>query len=401
MANHAAQECVRKKARTSAPVVLVAPDSYKGSLSAIEAAEAMRAGVLRAWPHAVVRMFPMADGGEGMIDSLISCGGRRKSVLVRDARGVERETVCGELPNGVIAIESAQIVGITDAANTSIPVGERSTLGVGDAIRKAMDASATRITVGLGGSATNDGGAGLLVALGLRLLDDEGNELAPTPEAMAGLARVDAAGLDERLKGIDLQVLSDVNSPLTGEAGATAVFGPQKGVTKDQVPIFDARLAHFADCVEAAMGRAARELPGSGAAGGLGFALRMLGATLRPGAEVIADVIGLEDALADVDLVMTGEGASDQQTVRGKTPYVVATRARKHAKPVVLVSGYVRPDALAELDQHFAACFSCVPGPVELAWAMRNAALCVANTAEQVVRLAGCGAARGVSCKLL
>ncbi len=372
------------------PVVVVAPDSFKGSLTAIEAADAMRTGILRVWPEAVVRCFPMADGGEGMIDSLISCGGQRRLVQARDARGVEREVLCGVLPMGVVAIESAQIVGIIDALNLSIPVGDRSTLGVGDAIRKAIDDGATRITIGLGGSCTNDGGAGLLVALGLRLLDAEDHDLQPTPGGMAGLARVDASALDPRLKHIDLQVLSDVNSPLTGEAGATAVFGPQKGVTKEQVGVFDARLAHFADCLESAMQQSARDLPGSGAAGGLGFALRMLGATLRPGAEVIADVIGLEAALADATLVITGEGASDRQTVRGKTPFVVSTRARKQGKPVVLLSGYVAPDSLAELGEHFLACLSCVPGPVELAWAMKNAALCVANTTEQIVRLATC-----------
>jgi len=373
--------------QSASPVVVVAPDSFKGSLTAVEAAQAMREGVLRVWPQARVLCFPMADGGEGMIDALISCGGTRKQMLARDARGVEREVLCGELPNGVVAVESAQIVGITDALNVSIAVGERTTLGLGDVLRKAMDGGARRITVGLGGSCTNDGGAGLLVALGVRLLDDEGNQLPPTPEGLARLARVDASGLDARLQQVDLQVLCDVDSPLTGKTGATAVFGPQKGVTAEQEPIYDARLAYFADCLERELQRSARDLPGSGAAGGLGFALRMLGATLRPGAEVIADGIGLEDAIAGADLVLTGEGASDGQTVRGKTPYVVSTRARRHGVPTVLLSGYVAPDSLRKLGEHFTACLSCVPGPVDLAWAMGHAAQSVANTAEQIVRL--------------
>lgn len=367
--------------------IVVAPDSFKGSLTAIRAAEAMRQGIQRAHADLDVRCFPMADGGEGMIDSLISCGGMRRLTSARDARGVEREVATGLLPDGTIAIEAAQIVGIMDAANTSIAVTHRTTLGVGDAIRRAMDAGSKHIVVGLGGSCTNDGGAGLLVALGARLLDDRGTELPPVPEALQKVARIDLTCLDRRLAFLDLQVLSDVDNPLTGVEGATAVFGPQKGVEAGQISLLDSGLVRFAGCLEHALGKSACDLPGSGAAGGLGFALRMLGATLRPGAEVIADVIGLDAALREATIVVTGEGASDTQTLHGKAPFVVCRRARRFGKPTILLSGCIDPLSVAELNKHFLCCLPCVPGPVELATAMKNAASYIATTAEQITHL--------------
>lgn len=380
---------VKKISHASAGLhsVVVAPDSFKGSLTAMQAAEAMRQGIQRAKADLDVSCFPMADGGEGMIDSLISRGGTKRSVPARDARGVEREIVTGLLPDGIAAIEAAQIVGITDTANTGIAVAQRTTLGVGDAIRRAMDTGCKRITVGLGGSCTNDGGAGLLVALGARLLDECGKELSPTPEALQRITRVDLAGLDRRLGDIEIQVLSDVDNPLLGEVGATTVFGPQKGVEAEQVALFDSALARFADCIENAIGKLARNLPGSGAAGGLGFALRLLGATLRPGAEVIAEIIGLDKALRKASFVMTGEGASDAQTLRGKAPFVVCNRARRFGKPTMLLSGYIDPSSVAELNRHFLCCLSCVPGPIDRATAMKNASSYLATTAEQIMRI--------------
>lgn len=375
------------RADAKGQIILLAPDSFKGSLTASEAAEAMRRGALRARPASEIRMFPMADGGEGTIEALITSGGERKTVTARDARGIKKEVACGVLPESLFVIETAQIAGILDAGNMSIDTMRRTTLGLGDAIRAALDAGALQIAVGLGGSATNDAGAGMLVALGARLLDERGKELPPAPLAFDKIARIDLAGLDPRLKNVKLMALSDVDSPLTGPLGATAVFGPQKGVEPGQVEALDAKLAHFADCLESAMSKSARDLPGSGAAGGLGFALRMLGAELRPGAEAIADAVGLDAALADVALVLTGEGASDRQTLCGKAPFVVSARARRLGKPTVLLSGLVDPRSLPELNAQFLACFSCVPGPVALGQAIDHAAEYLENATEQVVRI--------------
>lgn len=367
--------------------IVVAPNSFKGSLSASAAAEAMERGVRRARPKNEVACRPMADGGEGTVEALVAGGGERRSVAVRNACGKPTKAVCGWLEDSLYVIETAQIVGLTSEANRRVDVARRTTLGLGDAVRAGLAAGARRIVVGLGGSVTNDGGAGLLAVLGARLLDAEGHELEAEPACFDRLARVDLTGLDERLRAVKLIGLSDVNSPLTGERGATAVFGPQKGVAADEIASFDRRLARFADCVEVAFGRRLRDLPGSGAAGGLGFALSALGGELRSGAEAIADAVGLDQVLAKAAVVLTGEGASDRQTLCGKAPFVVAKRARHARVPAVLIAGAVEPESLAALDEHFLVCLSCVPGPVSLEQAVERAALYVENAANEAMRL--------------
>jgi glycerate 2-kinase len=293
----------------------------------------------------------------------------------------------GLLPDGSAVIETAEIVGITDEAAMRAPVETRGTRGMGEAARVLLDAGVRRFFVALGGSSTNDGGAGLLVGLGLKLFDAAGRELEPTPAQLAGLARVDASGLDPRLVEATFIGMSDVDNPLTGEHGATAVFGPQKGVTPDRVAPIDAVLARFADLLEAALARSARDLPGSGAAGGLGFALRMLGAHFEPGAEVVAAQVGLDAALAGANWLITGEGRSDAQTLHGKAPFVACRHARAAGVPASLISGAVDPDALARLSEHFCGCFSPAPGPIALDAAIRDAARLIANEAEQLTRL--------------
>ncbi|MEA3118373.1 MAG: glycerate 2-kinase, partial [Paraburkholderia sp.] len=279
------------------PVVVIAPDSFKGSLSAQAVAEAIAAGILRARPDAVVRLCPMADGGEGTLDAMLARGGERRAMRVRGASGAERDAAVGLLPDGSAIVETAEIVGITDAVAMLEPVQKRSTRGMGEAIRLLLDAGVRRFFVALGGSSTNDGGAGLLVGLGLKLFDNEERELEPTPADLERLARVDASRLDARLAQASFVGMSDVDNPLTGEHGATAVFGPQKGVQATQISSIDGVLGRFAALLEAALGRQAQDLAGSGAAGGLGFALRMLGAEFQPGAEVVAAQLGLDAAL--------------------------------------------------------------------------------------------------------
>ncbi|APA84900.1 glycerate kinase [Paraburkholderia sprentiae WSM5005] len=369
------------------PVVVIAPDSFKGSLSAEQVAQAIASGIQRARPDASVRICPMADGGEGTLDAMLTSGGERRTLNVRGAAGPTREALTALLADGSAIIETAEIVGITDPVGMGVPVEARSTRGMGEAIRALLDAGVRRFFVALGGSSTNDGGAGLLTGLGLQLFDAQGNVLEATPEQLAHVARVDASLLDARLADAQFVGMSDVDNPLTGQHGATAIFGPQKGVTPDQVAPIDAALARFADLLEAALGRTARDLPGAGAAGGLGFALHMLGARFEPGAETVARQIGLDAALAGADWLVTGEGRSDVQTLHGKAPFVACAHARAAGVPATLLSGAVDPAALPRLAEYFSGCFSPAPGPITLDVAIRDAARLLANEAEQLTRL--------------
>jgi glycerate kinase len=258
---------------------------------------------------------------------------------------------------------------------------------MGEAIRALLDAGVRRFFVALGGSSTNDGGAGLLVGLGLRLFDAHDNELDATPEQLTRLTKVDVSQLDARLADTSFVGMSDVDNPLTGEHGATAVFGPQKGVRPEQVASIDATLGRFADLLETALGRNARHQPGAGAAGGLGFALHMLGAHFEPGAETVARQIGLDAALEGADWLITGEGRSDVQTLHGKAPFIACRHAQAAGIPATLLSGAVDSTALPRLAEHFAGCFSPAPGPITLEVAIRDAARLLADQAEQLTRL--------------
>jgi glycerate 2-kinase len=372
---------------SSAPVVVIAPDSFKGSLSAEQVAQAVAAGITRARPDAVVRICPMADGGEGTLDAMLTGGGERRVLTVRGAAGPVREAAMGLLGDGSAIVETAEIVGITDPVGMGVPVEARSSRGMGEAIRALLDAGVRRFFVALGGSSTNDGGAGLLAGLGMKLFDAQGQELEPTPEQLARLHRVDVSQLDARLADASFVGMSDVDNPLTGEHGATAVFGPQKGVGPEQIASVDAALARFADLLEPALQRTARNLPGAGAAGGLGFALHMLGAQFEPGAETVARQIGLDAALEGADWLITGEGRSDVQTLHGKAPFIACGHARAAGVPATLLSGAVDANALPRLAEHFSGCFSPAPGPITLEVAIRDAARLLANEAEQLTRL--------------
>ncbi|WP_321914860.1 MULTISPECIES: glycerate kinase [unclassified Paraburkholderia] len=372
---------------TDAPVIVIAPDSFKGSLSADGVAAAIAEGIRRVRADADIRIRPMADGGEGTLDAMLSIGGERRVMTVEGAAGPKRDAAVGLLSDGSAIVETAEIVGITDPVGMGVPVEARSTRGMGEAIRALLDEGVRRFYVALGGSSTNDAGAGLLAGLGLQLFDAAGKPLAPTPQALAQVARVDVSGLDARLREASFVGMSDVDNPLTGEHGATAVFGPQKGVTPEQVAPIDAALGRFADLLEAALGRRVRDEAGSGAAGGLGFALRMLGASFEPGAEVVARTIGLDEALDRADWLITGEGRSDVQTLHGKAPFIACRHAAAVGVPATLLSGAVDAAALPRLAEHFSGCFSPAPGPITLETAIRDAARLLANEAEQLARL--------------
>jgi glycerate kinase len=288
-------------------------------------------------------------------------------------------------------IEIAAIVGITDAAGVRVPVTRRSTRGVGELIARLLDRGLRHFMIGLGGSSTNDGGAGLLAALGLVLRDAKGRTIDATPDGLASLANVDVSALDARLRDATITIMSDVNNPLCGARGATAIFGPQKGVGKDDVARIDDVIGRFAALAQAAVGRSVADQPGAGAAGGLGFALQLLGGRFASGAEVIADLVGLDTALARADWAITGEGRSDAQTLLGKAPLVVARRAAKAGIPVSLISGAVASDALPALRGTFAGAFSIAPGPATLDQCEANAAAWLADRAEQIALLVEAG----------
>ena len=374
--------------------VVIAPDSFKGSIPAEAAATAIATGLRRVWPDADLRLRPMADGGEGTLDAVLSRGGTRRTARVAGASGAPLDAGFGLIDNDATAvIEIAQVVGLTDAAVAAVPVERRSTRGLGELVRLLLDAGVRNYLVGLGGSSTNDGGAGLLAALGLKLADAKGRDVDPTPAGLAALAEVDASVLDSRLAHAHITIMSDVDNPLCGERGATAIFGAQKGVRAEAAAELDARLARFAALTERAVGRSAKDRPGAGAAGGLGFALQLLGGQLRSGAEVIADLLGLDTALEGADWLITGEGRSDRQTLLGKAPFIAARRAAAKGVPATLVSGVVDRDALPELGRVFAGCHSLTFGPATLEDCLANAAQLLAGRAEQLALLFA--AARG------
>ena len=370
------------------PAVVLAPDSFKGSLSASDAAAAIAEGLRRVWPDADLRLCPMADGGEGTLDAVLSRGGQRLTAGISDVAGKPLAVAYGTLGEPVTAVlEVAQVVGLTDPAVAAVDVEHRTTLGVGEMIRNRLDAGVRSFMIGLGGSSTNDGGAGLLAALGLSLTDARGRAIEPTPAGLATLAAVDASRLDPRLADARIIVMSDVNNPLTGERGATAIFGPQKGVRRERIAEIDGHIANFALLTEGALDRRAQDKPGAGAAGGLGFALQLIGGEMRSGAEVVADLIGLDAALDGADWAITGEGKSDEQTALGKTPLIVARRAAARLIPATLISGSIDRSALPELGRHFAGCFSLPSGQASLEQCLEDAAALLADRAEQLALL--------------
>ena len=376
--------------------IVLAPDSFKGSLSSEAVCRALERGLRRVLPDAEILHRPMADGGEGTLDAVVaaSTGARRKQSLVRNAAGQSAEVSYALIRHGIYeaaVIEVAQVVGIVDAANMAVLVGSRSSYGVGELMRLLIDEGIRHFFVGLGGTSTNDGGAGLLAALGVKFISSTRKPIEPTPDGLATLISVDVTALDPRVDECEITLLSDVNNPLCGASGATAIFGPQKGVGASEVARIDGVIDNYATRLEAALQRSARDKPGAGAAGGLGYALQLLGAKFASGAETVAALIALTDACANASWLITGEGRSDAQTLLGKTPFAAAQTLRKHGAAdakATLISGGVDPLALSSLAPTFnGGCFSIAPGPISLERAIADADTFLANTAEQVARL--------------
>lgn len=332
-------------------IVVCAPDSFKGSLTAVQAARAMADGVRDADPGATCREVPMADGGEGFVDVVVSAlGARSVPLTVRDQSDSPARAEFA-MAGDAAYLDVASAVGLDLVPPAARDVMTATSYGVGQLVRAALDEGAHRLVIGLGGSGTNDAGAGMLSALGVRFVDERGTAIDPRPENFASIASVDVRGLDTRLSGTEIVLASDVTNPLLGPDGATHVFGPQKGADEAQVRTLDAALTHFARCSRQATGVDQAETPGAGAAGGLGYAfLQFLRARVRPGVEVVADALHLRDRIIGADLVLTGEGSVDAQTLGGKTPMGVARIARDEGVPVIIIAGNVKDDADVLLD---------------------------------------------------
>jgi glycerate 2-kinase len=372
--------------------VVIAPDSFKESLDARSVAGAIQRGLSRVWPDATFLLKPMADGGEGTVDAVIaSTGASRELADVQGPTGeVVRAAWAWQASTATATVELAEASGLMRLPGSKRDVAHASTHGTGQVIRAALDRGARRIVVGLGGSATNDGGAGLLVALGARMLDAGDRSLPPAGLALRDLARIDLDGLDARLRDVEIVVASDVDNPLCGPRGASAVFGPQKGAGAALVSQLDAALGRLADVHVAQGGVDRRHEPGAGAAGGAGWALlSLLGGRMRPGVDIVAELNGLDDALDGADWAFTGEGRLDAQTLGGKVPYGVALRARRAGVPVVALAGSLGDGYSALYDAGLTAAFSLVPGPMPLDRAMRDAAALLSQRAEDVALLIG------------
>ncbi|MBP7983313.1 MAG: glycerate kinase [Chromatiaceae bacterium] len=376
--------------------IIIAPNALKGSCDASAAARAMARGLRRAAPQAELVEIPVADGGDGLLALAIQAlGAERVSVRVTGPRFAPVTAALAWLPRRRLAlIEMALASGLALLMEAERDPRLATSLGTGELMRAALDLGAETLVVGIGGSATNDGGIGMASALGWRFLDKAGQPVTPNGAGLPALVRIDRSGLDPRLARVRILAACDVNNPLTGPRGASAIYGPQKGASPAQVVGLDAGLVHLADLVEG-RGRPGqrrwRDQPGAGAAGGLGFGLRAFcRARLRPGAELVLDILDFDARLAGADLVLTAEGRLDGQTLSGKAPARVAARARRLGIPCIALAGDLGADR-ADLDRlseaGISAAISLCPGPLALAEAMARAEELLADAAEQVLRI--------------
>ncbi|MEG1002478.1 MAG: glycerate kinase [Clostridium sp.] len=369
---------------------VLAPDSFKESMSSMEACNAMERGIKKVIKDAECIKVPMADGGEGTVEALVlATGGSIKKVMVKGPLGEATEASFGMLGNSKTAvIEMAEASGIAlvnrDDRNPMIT----TTYGTGEIIKAALDNGADSIVIGIGGSATNDGGAGMLQALGVKLLDENSNELPFGGGALSNLHKIDVSSLDERLKDVSIEVACDVTNPLCGITGASHVFGPQKGATEEMVLELDKNLEHYANKIKEYLGKDIKDAEGAGAAGGLGAALlAFLNGELKRGIELVIKHTNLEEKLKGSDYLLTGEGSIDSQTIFGKTPMGVATVAKKQGARTIAFGGRILDGVENLYDIGVTSIFSITPGVIDLDTALKDGSKNLERTVENVVRL--------------
>lgn len=343
--------------------ILLAPDSFKGSLTAMEAANAMKEGILEVDSNIETILLPVADGGEGTMQSLIDAtNGELTRVLVEDPLGKNVQAAYGVLGDGeTCVIEIAEASGLTRLNKEALNPIKASSYGTGELIQHALNAGYRKFIIGLGGSATNDGGAGLLQALGIRLLNDEGADLKKGGGALADVASIDMNGWDARIADSEFIIAGDVKNPFVGPNGASVIFGPQKGASAEEVVLLDSSLKRFADVFEREIGIALHEKEGAGAAGGAGGAfLAFFDGQMRQGIQVVLEAVDFAHHVSEADLVLTGEGKTDLQTLSGKAPVGIAQAAKKAGKPTILISGTIDEDCRYSLTPYFTEIYSVV-----------------------------------------
>ncbi|WP_110113586.1 glycerate kinase [Bacillus sp. CGMCC 1.16541] len=370
--------------------IVIAPDSYKESLTALEAANAIEAGFKEVLPDAQYIKIPMADGGEGTVQSLVDAtNGRIIEQEVTGPLGDKVTAFFGLLGDGKTAvIEMAAASGLHVIPSHKRNPLVTTTWGTGELIKAALDTNITHLIVGIGGSATNDGGAGMIQALGGKLLDKNGHQIGFGGGELHKLHTIDLSTIDARLQNVQIDVACDVENPLTGTHGASAVFGPQKGASAEMVTTLDANLTHFATITERVLNRSTRNIPGAGAAGGLGFGLlTFLSSQLKRGIDIVLEATAFHEHVQGASLVITGEGRIDSQTIFGKTPIGVAKAAKAYNIPVIGIAGSISTDSDVVREHGIDAVFSIVPGAMPLEEALANAETYVSLTARNVASL--------------
>jgi len=369
--------------------IVLAPQGFKESLTGLEIAEAMEVGAQSVWPDVDVVKIPVADGGDGTLQALVdSSGGAIRTAQVEDALGRTIEAEWGALGNGTTAvIEVARAVGLARLSLDERDVLNASTYGVGQLFCEALDAGFTDFIIGVGGSATNDGGAGMIQAMGGRLTDKSGSEIARGGAALSSLRHIDVSNLDPRMQTAKVTVACDVNNPLCGPRGASAIFGPQKGANFEDVQLLDAALANYAQVIADDLHADVSDIPGAGASGGLGAGLMgFFDARLRLGADIVLEAVELEHHLENADLVIVGEGQFDRSTVFNKSPVAVAQKAKIHGIPVIGIAGSLGAGFREVHDHGIDAVFSLVNRPMSLKAAMEDTKRLVAIATEEACR---------------
>ena len=367
----------------------IAPQGFKEGLTGIEVARAMSVGVIRVWENAEITLLPVADGGDGTLQSLVDASaGRIVSSEVEDPLGRPIDAEWGALGDGTTAvIEMARSSGLALLRPDERDPLTTTTFGVGQLMLEAVQRGYRKLIIGIGGSATNDGGAGMAQAIGANLLDSDGEELARGGAALLGIDRIDTSCIDRDVANAEIEVACDVNNPLCGPTGASAIFGPQKGADSETVKLLDRALARFSEVIARDIGRQVTDTPGAGAAGGLGAGLlAFTQATLRPGADIVMDALGVEKRLEGASLVIVGEGQIDKSTVFNKAPVAVANLAKSHSIPTIAIAGSLG-EGWHEVHQHgISAAFAIENRPMTLQTAMEDAADLIADTAEEACR---------------
>jgi len=373
--------------------VLIAPDSFKGSNSSLKVAEAIEEGVYKALPEAVIEKVPIGDGGEGTVEALVAANeGDFVTAQVTGPLGDPVEATYGIIDENTAVLEMAAASGLGLVPEFERDIKKATTYGTGEMIRHALDEGVREIIIGIGGSATNDGGTGMAAALGYRFLDANGNLLPQGGGGLGDLASIDSSNVDPRLSETVFRVACDVSNPLTGENGASAVYGPQKGASRDDVKLLDAALERLAEVVSSQLGENKADTPGAGAAGGLGYGLTVFcGASLETGIDIVLDAVNFEERIEEIDLVITGEGKIDGQTAYGKVPIGVARRAKKHGVPVLVIAGDIGEGIEGVYEAGIDAVMSTVNRAMSLEEAMSRGHELLVDASERAMRMVRLG----------